>query len=139
MRPHQDIAIQPKDISRVIALALDYNPMLATADMSTIRMWANEGCSVELDIIPTIEAIIKKPRPKKIGSFSYFTNAVLTARDKRGAVERTQPIELSKEQRDANRAQNIRWHMDRGINSINVGPQDYAWLEQYEKLEGSTK
>jgi len=129
MRPHQDVATQPTDISKVISLALDYNPMLATADMSTIRMWANEGCSVELDIIPTIEAIIKKPRPKKIGSFSYFTNAVLTARDKRGAVESVKPIVLTKEQREESKAKTIRIMQRAGMY---VSDEEEAWLAQRE-------
>lgn len=76
---------KPLDISPIIDLAIEYNPMLCAADLSTPRMWVNEGCSIELDILPAMLIVIKR-RPaikSKIGTFSYFTNPVLASRDSR--------------------------------------------------------
>jgi hypothetical protein len=79
MKP--DKAEKPADISKVIDLALAYNPMMATADLSTARMWVNEGCSIELDILPTMKKIMEWK--KGVSAFRYFTNPILEARDKR--------------------------------------------------------
>lgn len=129
MRPHHDIATQPADISKIIDLALDYNPMLATADISTPRMWVNAGCDIELDIIHVMENIMS--RKKGISSFSYFTNPIMTARDKRKAVEAT--TQRPQSEKDAVRAKNMRWIIDTGINASAISPADYEWLEQYER------
>jgi len=92
----KDEAEKPADISKILKLALDYNPSLAMRDISTPRMWISEGCDIELDIIPTISEIIKKPRRNIISTFSYFTNPVLAARDKRLIIKQQReaiPIE----------------------------------------------
>lgn len=72
-------------IKPIIDLALSYNEMLCIRDSSTPYMWISAGCDMEKDILPTMKEIIKR-RPKdkpKISSYSYFTNAVYAARDKR--------------------------------------------------------
>jgi hypothetical protein len=80
-----DKAEKPADISKVIDLALAYNPMMATADLSTPRMWINEGCTVD-EILDVMKGIMKWK--KGIGAFRYFTNPILEARDKRLIVEK---------------------------------------------------
>lgn len=42
MIPRTTETTPPIDISKVIDLALEYNPNLAMAELSTIRMWTNE-------------------------------------------------------------------------------------------------
>lgn len=84
MIPRNEPPEKPIDISDIFDLALDYNPMLATADLGTVRMWCKEGCDVNLDILPAMKDVIKRRQNKaKISTFSYFTNPVLAARDKR--------------------------------------------------------
>jgi len=73
------------NIKKVLDLVIDKSPCMVTADISTVYMWVNEGCLIEDDILPTMEEIFKKK--KGIRTFSYFTNAVLAARDKRGIAK----------------------------------------------------
>ena len=82
----KDQTEKPADISKILKLALEYNPSLAMRDISTPRMWVSSGCDVDLDIIPTMTDIIKKPRQRLIGSFSYFTTAIMAAKDRRTTI-----------------------------------------------------
>lgn len=77
----KDEAEKPANISKVIDLALSYNPSMAFADLSTVRMWINEGCSIEEDILPVMQKTMKWK--KGVGVFKYFTNPILESRDKR--------------------------------------------------------
>lgn len=67
------------NISPAVDLLLKYNPRFAYTDFSTIRMWLNDGCDMERDIIPALKGCMaKKADIKGIG---YFTPAVHKARD----------------------------------------------------------
>lgn len=129
------------NIGPVIDFALEYNPSLALRDISTIYMWLNEGCEIDKDILPIMREITEKRakgRKDKITTFSYFTNSVRAARDKRliAPIANDKLKVPSPEERDAHRAQNIRWHKDRGLTTARVGTQDYDWLERYEQTHG---
>lgn len=126
------------DISAIINLALTYPCKMPWMDLSTPRMWIAQGCDMMLDVLPVMEEIMKKK--STITTYSYFTNAVLAARDKR-IVLKKKPAEQEKtqEEKDAARAQNIQWHKDRGIVSTRIGPQDYAWLDAYENKKAPSE
>lgn len=80
MIPRTETHASP-DISPIIDLGILYNPSLATADISTIYMWVNEGCDIEKDILPTLKALMAKK--KGITRFHYWTNPIREAKDKR--------------------------------------------------------
>lgn len=130
------------NISPVIDFALQYNPMLATKDLSTIYTWVNEGCDIELDILPTMKEITerrhKMPNRDKISTFSYFNNPIRAARDKRQLAPKLAQINTppTKEELDLLKAKSIRWLMERGISTVNSGPVSIAWLERYEEKNG---
>lgn len=48
--------------------------------MSEPQRWIENGCDLELDILPTIKARAYKMRPGSIRSWSYFTQAVADAK-----------------------------------------------------------
>lgn len=125
------------DLSKVFDLALEYNPNLATADLSTIRYWVSCGCDVELDILPTMSEVIKRrsKAKSKISTFSYFTNPVMASHDKRKLAPKP-TLQLSKQDTDAAKAKALRWMKDKNIITTKYGPQDFVWLEQYEQKHG---
>ena len=45
--------------------------------------WIRNGCDLQADILPTIQARCSRARPSSIRSWSYFTEAVYQARDTR--------------------------------------------------------
>lgn len=47
-----------------------------------IARWVTQGCDWQLDVIPTIQAVMAN-RKSPVGSWSYFTSAVFKARDTR--------------------------------------------------------
>lgn len=124
-------------IEPILTLLLDYNPSLATRDISIPYVWLNAGCDIEKDILPIIKEIIKRrsPAKPKISTFSYFTNAVLSARDRR-LMPVLNKVEKTQDEQDALRAKNIRWHKDKGLRTTKVGGQDFEWLAQYESKHG---
>jgi hypothetical protein len=126
MRPHQDIAKKPADISRIIDIALEYNPMLATADLSTPYMWCNAGCDIELDILPVMKEIMAKRKDRKIVTFSYFTNPVMASRDKRGVEARVERKPLDPK----TRYERLIWL--RGVN-ISISLEDEKFIEEMER------
>lgn len=126
-----------KDISKAVELALAHNPSLAFKDLSTIHMWLEEGADMVLDILPCMKELIKykERRRQKIGSFSYFTKAIRTATDRRTIVA-SKTAEKTKEEKEALRARNVKWHKVRNLTTTSVGLQDFRWLERYEKQHG---
>ncbi len=73
------------DFEKVFTAATNVLPQLITRNTSMIHAWLQGGCDPETDIIPTITRLAaKKP---DIGGFSYFTGAVMKARDERLAAE----------------------------------------------------
>lgn len=132
--PRLENSPPPPDLSGVIGLALAHNDMLATKDISTIYVWLGEGCDLDLDILPAMKEVIER-RPKgksKISTFSYFSNPVRAARDKRLALAkvaetRAKPVEPKL------LANAYAWKCDRGLY---LDDDKLAWLEQYEKENG---
>lgn len=72
---------------RVYDHAVSLLPQLAARNNSPIHVWLTNHCDPELDIIPTITRLAEKN--KQIGGFSYFTTAVMKARDERVKAEET--------------------------------------------------
>lgn len=141
MIPKNYQAAKPCDIGSVIDFALEYNPNLAFSDLQTIHMWLNEGCDIELDILPIMREITErrsKQKADKISTFSYFTNSVRGARDKRiiAPVAEARAKEPTQAERDAMKALNVKWHKLKGITTTRVGLQDFDWLKRYENEHG---
>lgn len=87
----QNCAALPTDLEalsgRLLAAcngALD-NPAncMGLLAMNEPRMWIDQGCDLERDIIPTLVAAGKKNHGKRIRSWGYFTAMVTEARDRR--------------------------------------------------------
>ena len=133
---HKETTESPPDISKIIELSIEYCQRNRNAmpfmDFSTPRMWCAQGCDVALDILPTMQEIMKK-KLTGITCYHYFTNAVLAAKDKREVIKK-KPSEkiLSQEEKDDARAKMLRWLRDNQICTTRTGPQDYAWLDAYE-------
>lgn len=136
-KDNQVIRGKVMNIEPVIKLLLDYNENLGMRDIGTPYLWLNSGCDMEKDILPTIKEIIKRRNPTKpkISTFSYFTNAILSARDRRSmpVLNKKEP---TTEEKEAARAKTLRWAKDKGIQTTSYGPRDFAWLEQYEQTHG---
>lgn len=102
-------------------LLADYSPRLAR-DFSQVERWQAEGCDLDLDIIPVIEALMA--RKKDIYSLGFFTRHVREARDariKRGILTPRQ------------RAERIVIRRRYG----GLYPTDERWLKQYEAVHGA--
>lgn len=58
------------------------NPVncMGLLNVSIPTMWINQGCDLELDILPTLRAAGKKHHGKRIRSWSYFTAMVAEAK-----------------------------------------------------------
>lgn len=52
-------------------------------DLSTPLMWLNQGCDLDLDVIPTLRGIGKREHGKGISSWGYFTKPVTAAKARR--------------------------------------------------------
>jgi hypothetical protein len=66
--------------------ALD-NPVncLGLLNLATPQMWISQGCDLELDVIPTLQAAGKKYHGKRIRDWNYFTGMIAEAKAKRTA------------------------------------------------------
>jgi hypothetical protein len=94
-RARESAALQvPADLSdRLIEAcngSLD-NPVncMGLLSVSTPIMWLNQGCDLELDVLPTLRAAGQKYHGKRIRDWSYFTGMVAEAKAKR---ERGLPV-----------------------------------------------
>lgn len=117
---------EPKihDISKVLDIALEYNPMLAAKDISTIHYWMNAGATDE-DILPAMQKIMKWK--KGITSFNYFTIPVMANRDARLAKEK---LEAEKPAIDSEQYIKIYlWKRERGMP---LTSEQQAALDSYE-------
>lgn len=113
MRPHEEQTDKPADISAIIKIALDYETPqnMPWMDLNTPRMWVLQDCSPDLDCVPTMREIMKKKFGIK--TYSYFSNAIYAARDKRLTLER---INADKPKPDCDQfIQNYKWKRDRGL------------------------
>lgn len=57
-------------------------PRLATRNAPEINEWFDAGCSIEEDILPSIDQLIAV-KNGDISSFKYFTNAILSSKEAR--------------------------------------------------------
>jgi hypothetical protein len=125
VKPHHDVGQKPADISKIIDLALEYNPMMATADLSTPYVWCNAGCDIELDILPVMKEIMAKRKDRKISTFSYFTNPIMASRDKRGVEARLEKKPLDPK----TRYERLIWL--KGVN-ISISSDDEKFIKEME-------
>lgn len=97
-------------------------------DISTVYMWVNDGCDIQKDIVPAMTEAMK--RKKGINAFSYFTNMVCAARDKRLLAPKIkQPVRMTDEQI----AQTYAWRRDKGLY---LSPHEERFLKQWEDKNG---
>jgi uncharacterized protein YdaU (DUF1376 family) len=63
------------------------NPAVAQGlfDLSTPLMWLNQGCDLDLDVLPTLRGIGQREHGKGIASWGYFTKPVTAALRRREA------------------------------------------------------
>ncbi len=61
------------------AARLEQSPSPSLMELSAPLNWLRSGCDLEMDIFPTLKARTHD----RVSSWSYFTNAVFEARDKR--------------------------------------------------------
>lgn len=111
--------------------AVSLLPQLAARNNSPVHVWLTNNCDAELDIIPTISRLAEKN--KAIGGFSYFTNAVMKARDERIKAEETfnPPEKVGFD--DHEKAKRIAWAV-RKAGIRNTMHEHY--LAQYEEVHG---
>lgn len=119
---------------RIHTYITDRVPQLMPKYNYTIYEWLACGYDVDKDILPAIDHVCKKGT-RNIYTFNWFTSAIKWHHAKR--LQKPEIKEAPKEQRDEIRAKNIRWHRDRGICSTSIGPQDYAWLDNYERRQNT--
>ena len=123
------------DFHRVYEHAIDLLPQLAARSTSAIYGWLDAGCDPEKDINPTIERLATKN--PSIGGFSYFTNAILKAKDERLACNRAlKKVEERGEDADLSKARKIAltWRKY-GIRR----PENERWLLEYEAKHGKVE
>lgn len=119
------------DISKVLDIALEYNPILAAKDISTVHYWMNAGATEE-DIL----AAMKKSMAwkKGISSFNYWTNPVMALRDARIAKEK---MEAEKPAVDSEQYIKIyQWKRDRGMP---LTSEQQSALDAHEKQKSLTR
>lgn len=88
---------------------------------------------MELDVLPAMTEVIKRrdPRKSKISTFSYFTNPVLAARDKRMAAPKI--AKLTEPPSKEALAKSYAWKRKRGM-WLNSGEERI--LDEYEQQNG---
>lgn len=112
----------------------DRCPQLAVKNTRLIQEWLFENYDPELDIIPAINECTKYGG-KTIQSYAFFHEAIKRQHEKRISAPVKSP-EQTQSEKEADRAKNLRWMRDKKIVTTKYGPQDYAWLEQYEQKHG---
>lgn len=125
MRPHNYETPEVISIKPVLDYALEYNPMLATRDITTVTYWVAAGCDIEKDILPQMKKVCAWK--KGVSSFNYFTKPIMAARDlrqveeKRNAEKQAIPVERL--------VQAYQWKRERGLP---LTDEQNKILNQYE-------
>jgi len=124
--------MKTEEFSKVFELSAKLLPQLVGRNTSAIWGWIQAGADVDMDIIPTIQRLAEK-KPD-IGGFSYFTNAILKAKQEREAAERaiSQETAIITPVSDIKRAELLRKTRDMRIT---LPPHDRRWLENFEASE----
>jgi hypothetical protein len=80
--------------------------------MATPRNWLDNGCDLELDILPTVRALALRRPPQSLKTWSYFTEAIADAK-----AARTAPMP---EGRPRQKSQASNWHdeQERALNFL---------------------
>lgn len=115
------------DLTPITALLATY-PRLSQADLSPVRRWIEEGADLERDILPVIRYWIGEK--KDIYSLGFFAKYV---RQKREESKWAAPVP------DHVHAKNVAWHRKRNLLTLQVGQQDYEWLDKYEAIHGAVE
>jgi hypothetical protein len=81
----------------VFQTANEMHPTLFHDGSGTIQQWLNNGMDLEMDILPTIKALITKANSqgKTISKFGFFTNAIADAKVTRTATMATGQVKQS--------------------------------------------
>jgi hypothetical protein len=125
------------DLKPVFDLAYAYAPkhfgIQHFKDVHTVRLWVARGCDIKEDIVPAMDAVMK--RNGHITSFSYFTGAIEQWRDRRLAREIAQqePQEEQKKASDGAKAKNIAFLTRKLGKRL---PTEERWLKDYELQHG---
>lgn len=113
----------------LVEILTRYRPSFAHADWSRVRMWQEQGCDMERDIIPAVKATIA--RKHDIGSLAYFDAPVRKARDMRMVSEqKAEPPTPQTEEAKAKKLAYIIRKLGRRM------PTEERWLKEYEQLHG---
>ncbi len=80
--------------------------------MATPKNWLDNGCDLELDILPTVRALASRRPPQSLKTWGYFTEAIADAK-----AARTAPMP---EGRARQKSQASNWHdeQERALNFL---------------------
>lgn len=67
------------DFQKIYQKGVELFPALAPKNTYEIQKWLDGGCSVQFDILPTIESVANTD----VGSWNYFTKAIMNAKANR--------------------------------------------------------
>lgn len=116
---------------RIYTHVIEKAGQLAPRNTHAIREWLAAGYDVEQDIIPAIDACLKRGG-RTIFSWGFFTHSIQMQHEKR--LKSIKQDDRPQHVKDEARAKNIRWMRDMGI----AGIQDLDWLTAYEKEKSPT-
>lgn len=116
---------------RIYDFAIDRCPQLAVKNTFIIHEWLKTGYDLEADIITAIDSATKRGG-MSIRSFNYF-DGFIRSHNERRLKESAKPEPKNQPEIDAIRAKNLRWLRDNGINTTSLRPEDFTWLEHYER------
>lgn len=69
--------------AKVFTAIIEAAPNLMTANAMLIAQWLQDGCSPDLDIIPTVKRLCMQKKPGEIKGFKYFDSAIRKAKEDR--------------------------------------------------------
>lgn len=111
---------------RIYTHVCDKAPQLAPRNTHAVREWLAAGYDVEKDIIPAIDAVLKRGG-RTIFSWGFFTHAIQSHHEKRVKEQRNEQKPQS--EKDAIRAKNVQWLIEKGL----AGIQDIEWFNNYRE------
>lgn len=86
------------DFGKVFEAIVEAEPNLQIVSTALIYSWLANGCSPELDIIPTVQRMIKKAGPGAVKSLKYFDAAIQQSKVDR----QSSPLQLTPSARKNN-------------------------------------
>lgn len=115
---------------RVYTYITNLCPQLAAKNTFIIQEWLTKY-DTEKDIIPAID-IATKRGTNSIYSFNFFT-AQIQKKNEARIKEQAQPKELPNPEKDARKAEKIRWLIEKNIASTALSQSDIEWFNKYEE------